>query len=132
MVSSLAVAAVRQAETFVGVQDAGIDLPAAAWLQQIGACVKQDAVVALVPALKATLDVCLGGARFKPHVGVRKVVVQLVVLRWKVISLRLALVPDELREGVALVHMVRDGTHVVEELAQQVPAAFALEDFFAQ
>ena len=55
-----------------------------------------------------------------------KVVLELVVLRRKVIRLGLAAAADSLRVLVALVHVVRNRPHVVEELAEQIPSALAL------
>ena len=114
------------------VQDAGIDLPAGAGLQTIGAGVEEDSVVALVPFFQAAADVFFGRAGLQAHVGVGKVVLDLVVLRREVIGFRLALLAHQLGERVALVHVVGNGAHVVEELAEQVPAAFALHDVGAQ
>ena len=105
-----------------GVQDAGIDLPAGAGLQPVGPRQEGDAVVALVPVLEAAAHVLLGGARLEAHEGVREVVVGLVVLRREVVRLGLAAAADQLGLRIALVHVMRDRAHVVEELAEQVPA----------
>ena len=55
-----------------------------------------------------------------------KLLSSLVVLRRKVVRLGLAAAADPLGVLVALVHVMRNRPHVVEELAEQVPAAFAL------
>ena len=60
------------------------------------------------------------------HERVREVVVDLVVLRRKVVGLGLAAAADPLGVLVALVHVMRNRPQVVEELAEQVPAALAL------
>src|SRR5277367_3605385 len=107
-------------------QDAGIDLPSCAGFQTVGAGMEEDSVVALVPFFQAAPDIFFGGTRLQAHVGVGEIVLDLVVLRRKVISLRLSLLSDELGEGVALVHVVRDGAHVVKKLAEQIPSVFTL------
>jgi hypothetical protein len=55
-------------------------------------------------------------------------VVELVVLRRKVIRLGLAAAADTRGILVALVHVMRNRPEVVEELAEQVPAAVARHD----
>ena len=55
-----------------------------------------------------------------------KVVFDLVVLRRKVIRLGFALAADQLRLRVGLMHVMRNRPHVVEELAEHVPAALAI------
>ena len=114
------------------VQNAGVDLPPGAGLQTIGAGVKEDSVVALVPFFQAAADIFFGRARLQAHVGVGKIVLYLVVLRREVIGFRLSLLPHQLGEGIALVHVVGDGAHVVKKLAQQVPSAFALHHVGAE
>jgi hypothetical protein len=83
----------------------------------------EDAVVPLIPAFQAAADVVLGGSGLEAHERVRKVVVLEVILRREVIGFRLAPAADLLRKLVGLVHVVRDGAEVVEELAEEVPAA---------
>ncbi len=114
------------------VQDSGVDLPACARLQTIGTRVKENSVVALVPFFQAAADVFFGRARLQAHVGVGKIVLYLVVLRRKVIGFRLSLLPHQLGEGIALVHVVGDGAHVVKKLAEQIPSAFALHHVGAE
>src|ERR1700722_9248449 len=109
-----------------GMQNTRINLPAFARHQPVSAGIGEDAVVSLVPLFQTSPDIGLRGARFEPHVSVWKVVFDLVVLRWKVVCLWLALLPYKLRKFVALVHVVRNRTQVVEELAKQVPSLFAL------
>ena len=101
-------------------------------LKPVRAREEGDAVVALLPLLQAVRGSGLRGAGLKAHEGVRKVVEGLVVLRRKVVGLRLALEPDGGCVLVALVHVVRDGAFVVEEFAEDVPAAFAVEDLLAE
>src|SRR5262245_57712678 len=105
-------------------QDAGVDLPAAANVQAICAGVIEDAVVALAPVLEAAAYVRCRGAGLEAHERVRKIVLELVVLGRKVIGLGLALTAHQRRMRIALVHVMRDRAHVVEELAEDVPAVF--------
>ena len=107
-------------------EDAGVDLPAGAGLETKRSREEEDAVVALVPVLEAAPDVGLGRARLEPHERVRKVIVGLVVLRREVVRLGLALAAEELRLRVALVHVMGNRPHVVEKLAEQVPALLPL------
>ena len=110
------------------VQNPRVDLPAGPRLEPEGLGEKRDAVVAAAPALEARAHLRLRRARREPHERVREIVVSLVVLRRKVVGLRLAAPADQLRLCLALVHVVRDRAHVVEELAEQVPALLALHD----
>ena len=77
-------------------QDAGIDLPPFAGFQPIRARVIQNPVVALIPILKAAVNIVFGRAGLEAHERVREIVVDLVVLRRKVIRFRLALWPTSL------------------------------------
>ena len=91
----------------------------------------EDAVVALVPVLQAAHDVVLRRAGFEAEEGVGEIVADGVELRWKVIRLRFALLPDLGRLRVVLVHVVRDRPQVVEELAVDRPALVLLPDGLA-
>ncbi len=55
-----------------------------------------------------------------------KVVLDLVVLRREVVRLGLAFAADQLCLRIGLVHVMRNRPHVVEELAEQIPAAVAV------
>ena len=114
------------------VQDAGIDLPSAAGFETVSAGVEKNSVVSAVPVLKAAVDIFFCGSGLEAHVGVGKVIAELVVLRREVVGFGLALLSDQLGELVALMHVMRNRAHVVEELAEQVPAAFALHDIGAE
>ena len=92
----------------------------------------QDAVVALVPALQAAAHIVARGAGFEAHERVGKIVVLEVVLRREVVGFGLALLADAGGELVGLVHVMRDGAEVVEELAEDVPAAVPAHDFGAE
>jgi len=100
------------------VEDTRINLPSAAWLKPVGTREQKDAIVAAVPVLEAAAEVGLGGAGLQTHVGVGEVIVELVVLGREVVGLGLALVADEVRDLVALVHVVGNRPHVVEKLAE--------------
>ena len=112
-------------------QDARADQPAGAGLQAIGLREIEDAVVALVPVLEALADLRLGGAGFEAEEGVGEVVADVVVLRREVVALGLAFLADQLGLLGALVHVVRDRPHVVEELRVHRPAAVLLPDRLA-
>ena len=114
------------------VQDPGIDLPPGPNLQPEGPRQVQDAVVAAVPVLEASPDLGLRRPGLEAHEGVREVVVGLVVLRREVVRLGLAFAAEELRLLLALMQVVRNRAHVVEELAEQIPAAFARHDVLSQ
>ncbi len=107
-------------------EDAGVDLPSCAGFETVGAGMEKNSVVALVPFFQAAADICFRGTRLEAHVGVGEIVLDLVVLRRKVIGLGLSLLSDELGEGVALVHVVGDGAHVVKKLAEQIPSLLTL------
>jgi hypothetical protein len=113
------------------VEHAGIDEPAGAGFQAVGFREIEDAVVALVPILKALAHLRLGGAGFKAHEGVREVVADVVVLRREVIALGLAFLADELGLLLRLMHVVRNRPHVVEELRVNRPARILLPNVFA-
>ena len=93
---------------------------------------KQDSVVALVPVLETSPHVVLGGAGLEAHEGVWEIIFGQIVLRREVVSFRLAALAHQLSLSVALVHVMRDGPHVVEEFAEQIPAALAFHHLGAQ
>jgi hypothetical protein len=115
-----------------GMQDSGIDLPACAGFQPVGAGVKQDSVVAFVPVFETAPDIVLGGAGFETHEGVGEIVLGEVVLRREVVGFRFPALAHQLGLGVALVHVMRDGPHVVEEFAEEIPSALALDHIGAE
>ena len=114
-----------------GVQHAGGNHPARARLQAIGLREVEDAVVALVPVLQAAADVGLGRARLQAHERVVEVVLGGVELRREVVALGLALLAGQRGVLGLLVHVVRDGAHVVEELRVDRPALVLLPDRLA-
>ena len=73
----------------------------------------------------------LGRAGLQAHEGVAEVVIDVVVLRREVVALGLAFLADELGVGRALVHVVRDRPHVVEEFGIDGPAVVFLVHRFA-
>ncbi len=106
-------------------ENARIDLPAGPTLQPIRSREVRDSVVPTIPVLETAPDVVLRRARLQAHERVGIVVVGRVVLRRKVVRLRLAPASDPFRMLVALVHVMRDGSHVVEELAEEIPSSLA-------
>ena len=101
-------------------------------LQAVGLGEIQNAVVAFVPAFEAAAHVVARGAGFEAHEGVGEMVVGEVVLRREVVGLGLALLSDAGGELVGLMQVMGNGTEVVEELAEQVPAAVLAHDLGAE
>jgi hypothetical protein len=93
---------------------------------------KENSVVAFVPILETAPHVILSGAGFEPHERIGKIVFRQVVLWRKVIGLGLPALANQLGDLIALVHVMRDGAQVVEELAQQIPTALTLYHFGAE
>jgi hypothetical protein len=110
------------------VEKARAHQPAGAGLEPVGLREVQDAVVALVPIRQAGADLVLGGARLESEEGVGKVVAHIVVLGREVVGLRFAFLADEFRLFGALVHVMRDGPHVVEELRVDRPPPILAPD----
>src|SRR5712672_3258696 len=96
-------------------QNSRINLPTSAGLQAVGARVKKNSIVALVPIFQTSADVVLRRSRIEAHECVWEIVFCEVVLRWKIISLRLAALSYQTRQCIALMKMMRDRPHVVEE-----------------
>ena len=69
-----------------------------------------------------------GGSWLQPQKCVREIIDHRVVLRWKVIPFRLSLLPNKLRMFVRLVHVVWDGSHVIEELCEDRPTLIFTPD----
>ena len=111
-----------------GVQDAGIDEPAGAGLQLVGLGKLADLVVALVPVRDAVVDLLASGAGLEAHEGVGEVVADVVVLWREVVGLGFAFLTDEGSLLAALVHVVGDGAHVVEELGVDRPFTVFVPD----
>ena len=104
------------AETTRRVQHAGRNQPAGAGLEAVGFGEIEDTIVALVPILEALAHLCLGGAGLEAHESVREVVANVVVLRREIVALRFAFLLHQFGLFGVLVHVMRDGAHVVEEL----------------
>src|SRR5258708_7078370 len=78
------------------------------------------------------MNVVLGCAGLEAHESVWKIVFGKVVLRRKIIGLGLAALSYQTGECIALMEMMRDGPHVVEEFAEQIPAPLARHDVRAE
>ena len=111
-----------------GVQQAGSHEPSRSGLEPIGLGVVQDSVVAVVPSLQAAPDVSLARPRLEAEERVRKVVADAVELGREVIRFRLAFLPDKRCLLGALMHVMGDRPHVVEELAVDRPLAVLFPD----
>ena len=98
-----------------------MDQPSAAGLEAEGVGEIEDAVVAFVPVFERFTHLRFGGAGGETHEGIGEVIAGVIVLRREVITLRLALLPDQCGLGLALVHVVGNGAHVVEKLGVDRP-----------
>ena len=112
---------------FIGAERAGrvknarIDQPTGAYFQAVSLGKIEDAVVALVPIADALLDLLLRRAGLEAHEGIGEIVADGIVLRREVVGLGFAFLADQLRLRGALVHVVRDRPHVIEELRVDGP-----------
>src|SRR5882672_7174054 len=113
-------------------QDAGVDLPARAWMQLVGLGVIQDAVVAFVPTLQAVPDIVLAGPWLETHESIRKIVVLEIILRREIVRFGLAALANQFGVLLGLMHVMGDGSEVVEKLAEHVPAATLAHDIGAE
>jgi hypothetical protein len=113
------------------VKDARRNQPAGAGFEAVGAREIEDAVVAFVPVFEAAPDLGFGGAGFEAHEGVGEIVADVVVLRRKVIGLGFAFLADEFGLFGILMHVVRNGSHVIEELGIDGPLFVFLPNFLA-
>ena len=116
------------AEGAGGVEDAGVDEPTGAGLEFVGFGEFEDFVVAFVPVGDAVVDLLAGGAGFEAHEGVGEVVADVVVLGGEVVGFGFAFLVDEGGLFGALVHVVGDGTHVVEEFGVDGPFSVFVPD----
>ena len=107
-------------------QNAGRNEPARAELEPVCRGQTENSVVALLPVFEALPDVCLGRARNETHKRIRKVIVDVVELRRKVITFGLRFLVDERGILRTLMHVEWDGAHVVEKLGEHRPAPIFL------
>ena len=107
-------------------ENAGRNQPAASRLESVGFAEIENTVVAFIPALQTAVDIGLGCARLQAEKCIREVIANRIELRREVVRLRLALLANERGLGVVLMHVMRDGAKVVEELAVHRPALIAL------
>jgi hypothetical protein len=113
------------------VKDARRNQPAGAGLEALLAGESEDAVVAFVPVLKAAADLGFGRAGFEAHEGVGEIVADIVVLWREVVGFGFAFLADELGLFGILMHVVRDGSHVIEKLGIDRPLLVFLPNLFA-
>ena len=106
-------------------KDSGVHLPPRAGLQPERARMIENAVVTFVPVFQAADDIVFRRARLESKKCVWKIVLHDVVLRGKVIRLRFAFLADLPGELLALMHVMRNRSEIVEEFAEDVPSAFA-------
>ena len=81
-----------------------------------------------MPVGTAIVDLLPGGSGFKSHEGVGEIVADVVVLRGKVIRLWFAFLTNQRRLLRILVHVVRNGPHVIEELGVDGPLSIFVPD----
>ena len=79
-----------------------------------------------------TDELCPSSCPVKTHERVREIVALEIQLRRKVVRFGFAIPADLFREFVALVHVVRNGSEIVEELAQQIESAILAHDVGAE
>ena len=103
-------------------KNAGIHLPAGAGLQSVRARVIQNAVVTSVPVFQTANDIVFGCSRLESKKRVGKVVLNDVVLGRKIIGFRLSFLPDLFSKLLALMHVMRNGSEVIEKLAEDIPS----------
>ncbi len=113
------------------VEDAGRKQPARPRLEPVGRRQVKDAVVSRIPVLEGAPDILFGRPRGQPEEGVGEVVSHIVVLGREVVGLGLAFLPDQGGLFVALMHVVGNRAHVVEELAVDRPALVLVPDRLA-
>src|SRR5215831_14852474 len=107
-------------------KDARRNQPAGSRLKAVRFAVVQYEVVPLVPALQTIADVFLGGSRLETEKCIGKMVTKIVELRREIVRFRLALLADKRGLRIVLVHMMRNGPEIIEELAIHRPAAIAV------
>src|SRR5881296_1673839 len=83
----------------------------------------QNAIVALIPILQTAHDIIFGCAWLQTKERVRKIVLNDVVLRREVIRFGFAFLADFFGKLVALMHVMRDWTEVIEKFAENIPSA---------
>ena len=105
--------------------------PAGSGFESVSLGEVKDTVVAFVPILQTPANLRFGGAGFEAHEGVGEIIAYVVMLRRKVVALGLAFLPDQLGLFRILVHVVWNGTHIVEELRVHRPLAVFIPDTFA-
>ena len=119
------------AQTARGMQYARWNQPAGSGFKSVSLGEVKDTVVAFVPILQTLAHLRLRGAGFEAHEGVGEIISDIVVLRRKVVALGLAFLPDQLGLFGILMHVVRNGAHIIEELRVHRPLAVFIPDTFA-
>ena len=104
-----------------GVEYARRNEPAGARLQAVGAGEVKDSIVSLVPIGDAFAHLILGCAGLQPHESVGEIVPYIVMLGREIVGLGLSFLTHQLCLSGALVHVVGDGPHVVEEFRVNRP-----------
>ena len=102
-------------------QDARVNQPASSGLEFVGLGEGEDLIVSLIPVGDALANLSLRRAGFEAHERVREIVADVVMLRREVVGLRLAFETEQFGLLGVLVHVVRNRTHVVEELGVDGP-----------
>ena len=109
------------AEAAGGVENTGVDEPAGAGFEAVGFGEIEDAVVSLVPVGDALADFVARGAGLKSHESVGEVIADVVVLGREVVGFRFAFLTHEGGLGGALVHVMGNRPHVIEEFGVDGP-----------
>ncbi|MPN35238.1 hypothetical protein SDC9_182735 [bioreactor metagenome] len=111
---------------------AGRHVPAGSGFEPVGFRQVGDPVVAFGEILQAGADLLLRGSRLKAEKGVGEASAVVVELRREIVALRFAALPDFFRVFVAVMHMVRQRSEVVEKFRVDRPAAAAVPEPFAE
>ena len=119
------------AQTAWSMQYARRNQPAGSGFESVSLGEVKDTVVAFVPILQTPANLRFGGAGLEAHKGVGEIIAYVVMLWRKVVAFRFALLAHQLGLLGILVHVVWNGTHIVEELRVHRPLAVFIPDTFA-
>src|SRR4029434_508224 len=89
----------------------------------------QDSIVTFIPVFQGPPNLGPGGPWFQAKKSVREVVADIIVLRREIVRLWFSLLADELSLPGALVHVMRNRSHVIEELGIHRPPLVFAPDF---
>src|SRR5262249_16964658 len=91
----------------------------------------KNSVVPFVPIFQTSPYLRLGRAGLEPKEGIGKIVSDIIVLWWKIITFRFSFLSYQFRLLLVLVHVMGDRTHVIEKLGIDRPPAVLVPDSFS-